>query len=191
MAKCVANNAKATFFNVSASTLTSKWIGEGEMLVRTLFYVASKRQPSVIFVDEIDSLLSKRSEQEHESSRRLKTEFLVNLDGAATGENESILLIGATNRPHELDEAARRRFTKRIYIGLPDLEARKEIILHYLQKEKHNITPAQIDQLAIQTEGYSGADLKVLAQEASMAAFRTILKRDNMAKLEALQREDV
>ncbi|RXH69617.1 hypothetical protein DVH24_037401 [Malus domestica] len=117
--KAIAGEAKATFFYISASSLTSKWIGEGEKLVRALFGVASCRQPAVIFVDEIDSLLSQRkSEGEHESSRRLKTQFLIEMEGFDSG-SEQILLIGATNRPQELDEAARRRLTKRLYIPLP------------------------------------------------------------------------
>nr|TKW28198.1 hypothetical protein SEVIR_3G322800v2 [Setaria viridis] len=117
--KAIAGEAKATFFYISASSLTSKWIGEGEKLVRALFGVASCRQPAVIFVDEIDSLLSQRkSDGEHESSRRLKTQFLIEMEGFNSG-NEQILLIGATNRPQELDEAARRRLTKRLYIPLP------------------------------------------------------------------------
>ncbi|KAH0852327.1 hypothetical protein HID58_090857 [Brassica napus] len=117
--KAIAGEAKATFFYISASSLTSKWIGEGEKLVRALFGVASCRQPAVIFVDEIDSLLSQRkSDGEHESSRRLKTQFLIEMEGFDSG-SEQILLIGATNRPQELDEAARRRLTKRLYIPLP------------------------------------------------------------------------
>ncbi|XP_050384745.1 ATPase family AAA domain-containing protein FIGL1 isoform X2 [Argentina anserina] len=109
--KAIAGEAKATFFYISASSLTSKWIGEGEKLVRALFGVASCRQPAVIFVDEIDSLLSQRkSEGEHESSRRLKTQFLIEMEGFDSG-SEQILLIGATNRPQELDEAARSPVT--------------------------------------------------------------------------------
>ncbi|XP_062086469.1 ATPase family AAA domain-containing protein FIGL1-like [Humulus lupulus] len=117
--KAIVGEAKATFFYIYASSLTSKWIGEGEKLVRALFGVASCRQPAVIFVDEIDSLLSRRkSEGEHQSSRRLKTQFLIEMEGFDSG-SEQILLIGATNRPQELDEAARRRLTKRLYIPLP------------------------------------------------------------------------
>ncbi|KAI7741929.1 hypothetical protein M8C21_024308 [Ambrosia artemisiifolia] len=117
--KAIAGEAKATFFYISASSLTSKWIGEGEKLVRALFGVASCRQPAVIFVDEIDSLLSQRkSDGEHESSRRMKTQFLIEMEGFDNA-NEQVLLIGATNRPQELDEAARRRLTKRLYIPLP------------------------------------------------------------------------
>ena len=107
--KCIASQSGSTFFSISASSLTSKWIGEGEKMVRALFAVARVHQPSVVFIDEIDSLLSQRSESEHEASRRIKTEFLVQLDGATTEGEERILVVGATNRPQELDEAARRR----------------------------------------------------------------------------------
>ncbi|KAF5273488.1 hypothetical protein FQA39_LY07505 [Lamprigera yunnana] len=120
--KCVASHSKSTFFSISASSLTSKWIGDGEKMVRALFAVAVCHQPAVIFIDEVDSLLSQRSDTEHESSRRLKTEFLVRLDGATTDNDERVLVIGATNRPQELDEAARRRFVKRLYIPLPELK---------------------------------------------------------------------
>nr|CAI5828105.1 unnamed protein product [Callosobruchus analis] len=120
--KCVASQSKSTFFSISASSLTSKWVGEGEKMVRALFTVARVHQPAVIFIDEIDSLLTQRNDTEHESSRRIKTEFLVQLDGAMTDNEERILVIGATNRPQELDEAARRRFVKRLYIPLPEFE---------------------------------------------------------------------
>lgn len=113
--------------SISASTLTSKWVGEGEKMVRTMFAVAAIHQPTVIFIDEIDSLLCARSESDMESSRRIKTEFLVQLDGANTfaGENARILIIGATNRPDDLDEAARRRLIKKLYIPLPNFAGRK------------------------------------------------------------------
>lgn len=86
--------------------------------MKTLFAVARLLGPSVIFFDEIDSILTKRNENEHEASRRLKTEFMVQVDGVATGSNSNpqVLIVGATNRPMDLDEAALRRLTKRIYI---------------------------------------------------------------------------
>lgn len=123
IAKCVSSQSQATFFSISASTLTSKWIGEGEKLVKALFAYARYKQPSVIFIDEIDSILTKRGDNDHESSTRLKTEFMVQIDGASsTAEEDRILVIGATNRPHKLDEAIIRRFSKRFYVPLPDLE---------------------------------------------------------------------
>uniref|UniRef100_A0A1B0CK70 AAA+ ATPase domain-containing protein n=2 Tax=Lutzomyia longipalpis TaxID=7200 RepID=A0A1B0CK70_LUTLO len=172
--KCIASQANATFFNISASALTSKWIGQGEKMVRGLFAVASAQQPSVIFIDEIDSLLCQRSESEHESSRRLKTEFLIHLDGAATNESELILLVGATNRPQELDEAVRRRFVKRLYIPLPIQEARLEMIKSLLSTVKHNLTREEMVSVSQLTEGFSGADMKSLGQEASMGPVRSI-----------------
>lgn len=104
--KAIASNIHATFFSISATSLTSKWIGEGEMMVRTLFAVARHVEPSVIFIDEIDSLLSSRkSDGEHESSRKMKNQFLVEMDGVSNGKaKNSLLIVGATNRPEEIDE---------------------------------------------------------------------------------------
>ncbi|KAH7725083.1 CRE-FIGL-1 protein [Aphelenchoides avenae] len=166
--KCVAKQCNATFFNISASSLTSKWIGECEKLVRTLFIVARIRQPS------IDSLLSIRRSDEHESTRRLKTELLVQMDGVATGSDERLLVLGATNKPSELDEAARRRFVKRLYIPLPDDDARKKIVLKELTGPSHAIDEAALEKIAARTEGYSGADVYELCKEASMGPIRDL-----------------
>ncbi|XP_043249294.1 fidgetin-like protein 1 [Colletes gigas] len=185
--KCIASQSKSTFFSISASSLTSKWIGEGEKMVRALFAVARVYQPSVIFVDEIDSLLTQRSETEHESSRRLKTEFLVQLDGAATADEDRILIVGATNRPHELDEAARRRLVKRLYVPLPELQARKQIINNLLQTIPHNLVEEDVDHVAQQSKGYSGADMCNLCKEASMGPIRCI----SFSQLENIRKEDV
>ncbi|XP_058446602.1 fidgetin-like protein 1 [Malaya genurostris] len=172
--KCIASQSKSTFFSISASSLTSKWIGDGEKMVRALFAVATVHQPAVVFIDEIDSLLCQRSETEHESSRRLKTEFLVQLDGAATGEDDRILIVGATNRPQELDEAARRRLVKRLYIPLPELSARIKILSRLLANEKSSLLSDEMTVIGQLTEGFSGADMKVLCHEASMGPIRSI-----------------
>ncbi|VDM30825.1 unnamed protein product [Hydatigera taeniaeformis] len=170
--KCIASTSQSTFFSISASSLTSKWVGDGEKMVRALFTIARIHQPSVIFIDEIDSLLSQRSEMEHESSRRIKTEFLVQLDGVATGSEDRLLLIGATNRPQELDEAARRRFVKRLYIPLPCLQARREIVDRLIRQQKHSLTPDDLDTVAAKSEGFSGADVANLCREAAMGPIR-------------------
>lgn len=176
--KCIASQAKATFFSISASSLTSKWVGEGEKLVRTLFEMARKQQPSVIFVDEIDSLLTQRQEGEGESGRRIKTEFLVQFDGASTSSEDRILLIGATNRPQELDEAARRRMVKRLYIALPDEQARTCLISNLLNSPssqiEHTLSKEDITEIARLLHGYSGADVHSLCKEASLAPIRAI-----------------
>ncbi|XP_065877123.1 ATPase family AAA domain-containing protein FIGL1 [Euphorbia lathyris] len=188
--KAIAGEAKATFFYISASSLTSKWIGEGEKLVRALFGVASCRQPAVIFVDEIDSLLSQRkSEGEHESSRRLKTQFLIEMEGFDSG-SEQILLVGATNRPQELDEAARRRLTKRLYIPLPSTEARAWIIRNLLQKDGlFKLSEEDIDTICNLTEGYSGSDMKNLVKDACMGPLREALKQG--IEITKLKKEDM
>uniref|UniRef100_A0A8R7QDL8 Spastin n=1 Tax=Triticum urartu TaxID=4572 RepID=A0A8R7QDL8_TRIUA len=165
-------------------------IGEGEKLVRALFGVACCRQPAVIFVDEIDSLLSQRkSDGEHESSRRLKTQFLIEMEGFDSG-NEQILLIGATNRPQELDEAARRRLTKRLYIPLPSSEARTWIIRNLLEKDGlFKLSEKETGVICKLTEGYSGSDMKNLVKDASMGPLREALQQG--VEITKLNKEEV
>ncbi|XP_037280415.2 fidgetin-like protein 1 [Rhipicephalus microplus] len=172
--KCIASQAGATFFCISASSLTSKWVGEGEKMVRALFAVARSCQPAVVFIDEIDSLLSQRCESEHESSRRIKTEFLVQLDGASTKGDERLLIVGATNRPKELDEAARRRLAKRLYIPLPEKAARRQMVCRLLAQVKHCLSEEDIDSVASLTQGYSGADMAQLCKEAALGPIRSL-----------------
>ncbi|EEZ97654.2 fidgetin-like protein 1 [Tribolium castaneum] len=182
--KCVAAQSKSTFFSISASSLTSKWIGDGEKMVRALFAVARCHQPAVIFIDEIDSLLCQRNETEHESSRRIKTEFLVQLDGATTDSEERLLVIGATNRPQELDEAARRRFVKRLYIPLPEYEARLQLVTGLIANERHDLDSDDLAKVAQLSEGYSGADIRSLCSEASLGPIRSI-DMSMIAKIQA------
>lgn len=171
--KAIAHESGATFFSISSSSLTSKWIGEGEKLVRTLFAVAAYQEPSVVFIDEIDSLLTQRKATENEASRRIKTEFLVQLDGTGTSGQGRVLIIGATNRPQELDEAVRRRFVKRLYIPLPTEDDRKALFQVVIkQVDRHELTDADFDRLARKTKGYSGADLSSLCKEAAMEPLR-------------------
>ncbi|KAH8267456.1 hypothetical protein KR018_005231 [Drosophila ironensis] len=174
IAKSIASQAKAKFFSINPSSLTSKWVGEAEKLVKTLFAVAAAHQPAIIFIDEVDSLLSKRSGNENESTLRLKNEFLIHLDGAASSDETRILVIGATNRPQELDEAVRRRFVRRLYVPLPTKEARHKIIEKLIKQVKHNLDPPQVEQLADLTDGYSGADVDSLCRYASMAPLRSL-----------------
>lgn len=172
LAKAVANEAKCKFFNITAASLTSKYVGESEKLVRALFAVATYIQPSIIFIDEIDSLLFERKENDHESSRRLKTEFLSQFDGMQSNSQDRILVMGATNRPSELDNAALRRFPKRIFISLPDKSTRVSMIRKLLDKQINSLKNYQIDELANLTEGYSGSDLTALAKDASLGPIR-------------------
>ena len=180
IAKAIASQSKSQFFNISASSLLSKWIGESEKLVRTLFTLASINQPSVIFIDEIDSILTSRSENENESSRRIKTEFLVQLDGAGTNADDRILIIGATNRPQEIDDAFVRRLSKRLYIPLPNFISRKMLIENVIEMEKkmgnkYDISNDDIEEIVKRTKGYSGSDLINVCKEAAMMPIRNIV----------------
>lgn len=184
LAKAVAAESNATFFNISAASLTSKYVGEGEKLVRALFSVARELQPSIIFIDEVDSLLCERREGEHDASRRLKTEFLIEFDGVQSGGDDRVLVMGATNRPQELDEAVLRRFAKRVYVALPDEETRFKLLKNLLGKHGNPLTHRELSQLARMTEGYSGSDLTSLAKDASLGPIRE-LRPEQVRNMEA------
>ena len=166
-----ASSAGCTFFNISASSITSKWVGEGEKLVRALFSLARVKSPSIVFIDEIDSLLTKRGDNDFEASRRVKTEFLLQFEGVSSG-SERVLILGSTNRPQDIDEAAKRRFTRRIYIPLPDPETRLSLVNILLKKATHNVTEDQIKSIIDMTEGYSCADITTLLRESAMIPLR-------------------
>jgi SpoVK/Ycf46/Vps4 family AAA+-type ATPase len=168
LARAVATESKSTFFSISASSLTSKYLGESEKLVRALFSLAKVFAPSIIFVDEIDSLLSQRSGSgEHEATRRIKTEFLIqwsDLQRAAAGREvgekdkergdaNRVLVLAATNLPWAIDEAARRRFVRRQYIPLPEADTRAVQLKTLLQQQKHTLSDADIDSLVGMTDG--------------------------------------
>jgi AAA+ superfamily predicted ATPase len=202
--RAIASQCRATFFGISAASLGSKWIGEGEKLVRALFAVATVLAPSVVFVDEVDALLSARKGGEggeHEASRRLKTEFLVQMEGLdGGGEERPVLLVAATNRPADLDEAARRRLSKQIYIPLPCAAARRQLVVTLLRAGAghgaqcaHTLQDADLDMLAERTSGYSGSDMKHLVQEAARAPLRELSRSNggDPAQLAALRPENV
>eukprot|EP00039_Didymoeca_costata_P005508 m.82056 g.82056 ORF g.82056 m.82056 type:complete len:549 (-) comp12851_c0_seq2:2266-3912(-) len=186
LAKAVANRASSKFFNISASSLTSKWVGESEKLVRALFACARELQPSIIFIDEVDSLLTKRSEGEQESTRRLKTELLVCFDGVGSSENDRLLVMGATNLPQELDEAGLRRFPKRIYIPMPNETARADMVSHLLKEVPHGMSSYDIQKVVRLTEGFSGSDLTALVRDAAMGPIRELGNQ-----LETINEQDI
>jgi vacuolar protein-sorting-associated protein 4 len=171
LAKACATEADGTFFSISSSDLVSKWLGESERLVKQLFKLARENKPAIIFIDEIDSLCGSRSEGENETSRRIKTEFLVQMQGVGN-DNDGILVLGASNVPWELDPAIRRRFEKRIYIPLPDVHARVAQFKIRLGKTPNNLTEEDYFRLGHDTEGYSGSDITVVVKEAMMMPIR-------------------
>ena len=178
LAKAVASESLATFFNISASSLTSKWVGEGEKMMRALFAIAKARQPSVIFIDEMDSLLSSRNANEHEASRRLKSEFLVQFDGVISNGEDRVVVMGATNRPEEIDDAVRRRFVKRIYVMI----TRKALLNKLLMGGAYAVPSSDIHRISCDTDGYSCSDLHALCQEAAMFPIRELGMRVNTVK---------
>ncbi|KAF7713579.1 AAA family ATPase [Penicillium ucsense] len=208
LARAVATESKSTFFSVSASSLTSKWHGESEKLVRALFGLAKVLAPSIIFVDEIDSLLSTRSSSsEHEASRRSKTEFLIqwsDLQRAAAGREVSarekkmgdasrVLVLAATNMPWDIDEAARRRFVRRQYIPLPEHHVREQQLRRLLSHQHHQLSDADIQTLVEKTEGFSGSDITALAKDAAMGPLRNLgeaLLHTPMDQIRAIEVED-
>lgn len=169
----MATEADSTFFSVSSADLVSKWQGESERLVRNLFEMAreSPGNKAIIFIDEVDSLCGSRSEGESDSARRIKTEFLVQMDGVGKNEGD-VLVLGATNVPWELDAAIRRRFEKRVYIPLPEPEARAIMVKLHLGDTPNNLSESDFDTLGRLTEGASGSDIKVLVKEALMEPLR-------------------
>ncbi|CAO2636471.1 Vacuolar protein sorting-associated protein 4B [Lemmus lemmus] len=183
LAKAVATEANnSTFFSISSSDLVSKWLGESEKLVKNLFQLARDNKPSIIFIDEIDSLCGSRSENESEAARRIKTEFLVQMQGVGV-DNDGILVLGATNIPWVLDSAIRRRFEKRIYIPLPEAHARAAMFKLHLGSTQNSLTEADFQELGRKTDGYSGADISIIVRDALMQPVRKVQSATHFKKI--------
>ncbi|KAJ3015142.1 Katanin p60 ATPase-containing subunit A1 [Thoreauomyces humboldtii] len=181
LAKAVATECNTTFFNISASSLGSKYRGESEKLVRTLFAMARIHAPSTIFIDEVDSVASARGgNDENEASRRVKSELLVQMDGVGSGKRGAgkdpiVMVLAATNLPWLLDEAMRRRLEKRIYIGPPDQLAREQMLKIALTGI--SITEdVDTEAIAKNLDGFSGADIANLCRDAAMMHLRRQMK---------------
>ena len=193
IAKAIASECNSTFFNISASSLTSKWVGESEKTVKSLFKIAYKKVPSIIFIDEIDSILSKRSESENEATKRLKTEFLIQFDGLGSNANARLLVIAATNRPMDLDEALLRRLPKRVYCGPLDENGRFEFIKKVINRVEVNLSDDDIRDIAKKTNDYSNSDLMELCREAAYQPVRELTMEEIMKvnKFRPLVKQDL
>jgi len=175
LAKALAKESGATFINVAVSVLTNKWFGESNKLVAGLFGLARKTQPCIIFIDEIDSFLRERSKGDHEVTAMMKAEFMTLWDGLLSS-SDRIVVLGATNRPTDIDTAILRRMPKRFAVGLPDLQQRRKI-LDLMLKETTLQPSFPLDALAERTHGLSGSDLKELCRNAAMAPAREHMKK--------------
>lgn len=183
LAKAVATECRTTFFNISASSIVSKYRGDSEKLIRLLFELARYHAPSTIFLDEIDSIMGQRDSggggQEHEASRRMKTELLIQMDGLSR-TNDVVFVLAASNLPWDLDAAMLRRLEKRVLVDLPSPDARRALFASLLAPYIPSDFP--FDDAVTRTEGYSGTDIKLVAKEACMAPVRRL-----MEKLEAAE----
>ncbi|XP_072938129.1 katanin p60 ATPase-containing subunit A-like 2 [Epargyreus clarus] len=176
LARAVASESGCTFFNITCSTVVNKWRGDSEKIVKVLFEMASYYSPSIIFIDEVETLASDRSAPgEHEASRRLKSQLLTELDGI-TQRDGVVFLLANSNMPWEIDAAMLRRLEKRIYIPLPDVKTRAALFETLLStKNIELVPPVDFEELARRTEGYSGSDIKLVCKEALMATVRKML----------------
>ena len=193
IAKAIASECNSTFFNISASSLTSKWVGESEKTVKSLFKIAYKKAPSIIFIDEIDSILSKRSGSENEATKRLKTEFLIQFDGLGSNTNAKLLVIAATNRPMDLDEALLRRLPKRVYCGPLDEDGRFEFIKKVINRVETQLSDEDIRDIAKRTNDYSNSDLMEMCREAAYQPVRELSMEEilKIKKFRPLNKEDL
>ncbi|CAN1251028.1 Outer mitochondrial transmembrane helix translocase [Linum perenne] len=181
LAKAIAKESGAVFINVRISNLMSKWFGDAQKLVAAVFSLAYKLQPAIIFIDEVDSFLGQRRSSDHEALTNMKTEFMALWDGFTTDQNARVMVLAATNRPSELDEAILRRLPQAFEIGLPDKRERAEILQVILKDEsvEDNI---DFNHVASLCEGYTGSDLFDLCKSAAYFGIRDLLSEERKGK---------
>ncbi|KAA0050539.1 ATPase family AAA domain-containing protein 1-B-like [Cucumis melo var. makuwa] len=181
LAKAIARESGAVFINVRISNLMSKWFGDAQKLVAAVFSLAYKLQPSIIFIDEVDSFLSQRRSSDHEALSNMKTEFMALWDGFTTDQNARVMVLAATNRPSELDEAILRRLPQAFEIGIPNARERAEILKVILKGERveNNIDYHHVANLC---EGYTGSDILELCKKAAYFPIRDLLDEEKAGK---------
>ncbi|KAJ4783835.1 P-loop containing nucleoside triphosphate hydrolases superfamily protein [Rhynchospora pubera] len=181
LAKAIAKESGAVFINVRISNLMSKWFGDAQKLVAAVFSLANKLQPAIIFIDEVDSFLGQRRNSDHEAMTNMKTEFMSLWDGFTTDKNSRVMVLAATNRPSELDEAILRRFTQVFEIGKPNQSERVKILKVVLKGEKvdENI---DYELVAARCEGFTGSDILELCKQAAYFPIRDLLDGEKSGK---------
>ena len=180
LAKALARESGANFINLHISTLTEKWFGDSNKLVHAVFSLARKLQPTIVFIDEIDAVLGQRRSGEHEASGMVKAEFMTHWDGLASsnvyGEPQRILVLGATNRMQDIDEAILRRMPKKFPVVLPSAPQRRRILTILLKDTRIDRQNFDLDFLVRSTAGMSGSDLKELCRDAAMVPVREYIR---------------
>ncbi|KAM9336155.1 outer mitochondrial transmembrane helix translocase [Symphorus nematophorus] len=171
IAKATAKEAGFRFINLQPSTLTDKWYGESQKLAAAVFSLAVKLQPSIIFVDEIDSFLRSRSSSDHEATAMMKAQFMSLWDGLDTDVHCQVIIMGATNRPQDLDSAILRRMPTRFHINQPSLRQREQILKLILENESVDLS-VNLSDVAKETEGFSGSDLREMCRDAALLCVR-------------------
>ncbi|MHA2087539.1 MAG: AAA family ATPase, partial [Promethearchaeota archaeon] len=175
LAKAAATECRATFFSASSADLLSKWLGESEKLISALFKIARLKAPSLIFMDEIDSVATKRGEgSESGGERRVKTQLLSEIQGLKSTHDKPLLVLGATNRPWDIDNAMLSRFEKRVQVPLPDMKARAGIFKIHTEGVNTALTDEDFIELSVRSEGYSGRDIANVCREVIMLPIREL-----------------
>lgn len=185
LAKALARESGANFLSIATSTIFNKYVGESEQNTRAIFTLASRLSPCVIFIDEIDAILSARgSGSSEEYTRKVKNEFMACWDGLATDENLRVVVVGCTNRPFDLDDAVLRRFSRKLLVDLPDVAQREKILQVILRKERLDST-VDLKQIAsdAMTKGFSGSDLFNLCQAAAYFPVREIAEKETTGQM--------
>ncbi|XP_076627137.1 outer mitochondrial transmembrane helix translocase [Colletes latitarsis] len=175
IAKATAKETKMCFINLDVSILTDKWYGESQKLTAAVFSLAVKLQPCIIFIDEIDSFLRTRNSQDHEATAMMKAQFMSLWDGLITDSSCTVIIMGATNRPQDLDRAILRRMPATFHISLPKEPQRMQVLKLILENEPID-EDVDISRLANITEGFSGSDLRELCRNASVYRVRDYLR---------------
>ncbi|KAM7491526.1 hypothetical protein LguiA_034447 [Lonicera macranthoides] len=181
LAKAIAKESGAVFINLRVSNLMSKWFGDAQKLVAAVFSLAYKLQPAIIFIDEVDSFLGQRRTSDNEVLTNMKTEFMTLWDGFTTDQNARVMVLAATNRPSDLDEAILRRFAQVFEIGKPDRGDRAKI-LNVILKEENVDDNIDLDHIARLCEGYTGSDLFELCKQAAYIPVRDFLQDEKNGK---------
>lgn len=178
IAKAAAKEAGMHFINLDVAMITDKWYGESQKLASAVFTLAVKLQPCIIFIDEIDSFLRSRNSTDHEATAMMKTQFMMLWDGLSTESGSTVIVMGATNRPKDLDKAIIRRMPAQFHIGLPDTDQRRKILQLILAAERTS-EDVDLNRMSKLTNGFSGSDLRELCRNASVYRVREFMRQNS------------